>query len=353
MLLTHVQDLYKRALKQYPESAGLRIRYAFFLLEYPEDRTNALKQFKKAERHNPALDESFVIYRSKKLLQDARPDGNNQRGAKMGVVSSLVYNNYFRQCRKKLEKAARLHMDFWNKLNTQMPDVLQLMKLGTKISKVLAEIEEYWGEMQRINSNMPQAVTLYANFLRDVLNDVEASYKLLKSIGGLQERRGREFLDEASSGKDQFYFVRSYTQDGSPCVCLSGEQSTLGLIRYVNKAFCRLLGYSESQLLNRNINTLIPKGLAEHHDRFLREASEKPDTVTHLGLELLVPCKMRNGYLLPLYLFFRALPSYSNNLHFVATFKPDRQSESKNMCYLLLDAKGALQDVSERRACNE
>lgn len=35
-------------------------------------------------------------------------------------------------------------------------------------------VEEYWGQLQKINSNVPKALKMYAKFLIEILNDKEA-----------------------------------------------------------------------------------------------------------------------------------------------------------------------------------
>jgi hypothetical protein len=347
LLVLHVKDGYKQAMHRHKRSAILRIRYAFFLLEYMENKSGALKHLCKAEKLNPALDEDFVIYRYKHILQEGREDETRQRGGvENDIVLRIAYDNYYRQCKKKLERAAHLHMEFWAKLNVQTPDVSQLIKIGAKINIVINEIEDCWSQMQKINPYMPKAVKMYASFLREILNDPESANDLLKQISDSHIKKGQDFMQEGDyEGED--YVMHTYSRDGTPCVCVSGEEGTLGNIRGANKPFLRMFGYTEGSLINTNINIIIPDGINAYHDKFLRDAVSYPDKVKLLGRDILLPAKLRNGYVLMVYLILRAMPSFTNQRNFVATLKADRIAETKPICYLIVNSSGKVIGVSE------
>ena len=347
MLLTHIQDMYKKAMKTYPNSVSLRIRYAFFLLEYSESKERALKQLQKAECYQPALDDSFVIYRYGRILQEDMTDSRAQGGAVgLDAVTILAYNNYFRQCRSQLERAAHLHIEFWSKLNTHIPDVARLILIGTKISKTIVDIENYWGQMQKINPNMPKAVKMYAEFLRSVLHDEDASQALMKSIAN-QQKSAAEF--GAGFDSDQGYLIQTHGKGKTPCICASGDSRTLGIINDVNNALCRMLGYTKAQLQGQSLNKIIPDPISEHHPKFLQHALDCRDDVKVLGKELFLPCKLANSYIMMSFLQLKSLPSFVNSMNFVALLKMDKVSETKDICYIIIDAKGYVTEISESK----
>lgn len=306
----------------------------------------ASKQFNKAEHLSPAIDEDFVIYRSKRNMQEDLLEQSQGGAVGMDMVSMISYNNNFRQCKKKFERAAHLHMEFWAKLNCQAPDVGRLTKIGAKINIVISEIEDFWNQMQKINPNMPHALRLYAHFLKEILNDPEGAHELLKAIKDSTTKKGQEYLQDEETNEDEC-LISTYASDGTPCVCISGETNTLGKIQVVNKSFLRLFGYSEAKMADANIGIIIPEIIQIHHDKFLRHAVENPDEVKSLRKEMWVPAMHSNGYFLMVHVILRELPSFTNKMNFVATLKPDRISETKSYCYLLLNPELRIVGVSE------
>ncbi|MDR3546670.1 MAG: hypothetical protein P4M11_00080 [Candidatus Pacebacteria bacterium] len=355
LLLNHVKAQYQKMLKRHKESAGLRIRYAFYLLECIESKDAALAQFRKAaDDCNPAFDQNFIIYRYTRILQEGMGDSVAKQGSAVGmdVVSTIAYDNYYRQFRKTIERSTKWHMDFWRELGTPSPDVQVLMILGTRISQATSEIEDSWAQMQRINPNATKAVTMYATFLKEVLNDTDAAGELMKVISGYKNaRRENEDNEQAEEDKTEFHFTGPYMRDGTACICVSGEGKNTGLIKFASKAACRILGYAESGLRNKSVNVIVPKWMAKRHDTFMVSAIEAPETVTSLGQEQLLPCVKSNGYLLIVYICLRELPSFVNNVHFIATLKFDRSTRAREICYLLLDTTGCVTGVTERILC--
>ncbi len=337
--MAYVKKRYKEALKRFPTSAGLRIRYAFFALEIMQSSEEAMKQLHKAQDCNPALDEDFVIFRYNRILQEQLAEYKHQGDAVgMDRVSIIAYDNYYRQCKKKMNEAARLQMEFWGELSMQSPDVFVLMRHGGKINDTICEIDEYWHLMQGLNSNMPKAIRRYARFQKEVLNQAENAKELLKSIKRYNYvRRDTTQDSKRDLGKN----------DSTPYVNVSGEVESLGVIKSVNKAFCRIAGYDQGQLVGYNVSKLMPKIVGDKHDEILREAHQSPEESLLVQKETLIPMRLGNGYIMMIYLQIRALPSFANDMSYIVTFKIDRAAEAKQICYLIADAEFFLVGMSE------
>lgn len=70
-------------------------------------------------------------------------------------------------------------MEFWNYLREDRPDIAKLNQCGSKINQSIAMVEMYWNQLQKLNSNMPKALKMYAKFLIEILNDKEGGQDLL------------------------------------------------------------------------------------------------------------------------------------------------------------------------------
>jgi hypothetical protein len=65
-----LEKSYGHAIWYFQDSATLRIAYALFLLERLNTMEEANQQLMMAEKCKPSLDESFTIFRFKKLIQE-------------------------------------------------------------------------------------------------------------------------------------------------------------------------------------------------------------------------------------------------------------------------------------------
>lgn len=71
--------------------------------------------------------------------------------------------------------------------------------------------------------------------------------------------------------------MSSFQADGSPCVYISGEQDRLGIITQCNLSACRVFGFSKKEdLVNHEVEILMPRIYAKYHKKFLEQAIQKP-----------------------------------------------------------------------------
>lgn len=108
--------------KKYPDSVSLRIDFSYFLLSKMLNKRDSLKELINAEKLSPSIDESFMIYRYRQIIEDELYEGENggysggNSAGGMDYVAALNFENHFRAFRAIVEKSAAYHYDFWNML---------------------------------------------------------------------------------------------------------------------------------------------------------------------------------------------------------------------------------------------
>jgi hypothetical protein len=115
-------------------------------------------------------------------------------------------------------------------------------------------VEDSWKKLSRMSSNAPKAIKLYASFLIDVLNDKETgNEQMIKAKEAANSRANFE----VGAGMKQDSDVNSYSQDGTPCVYISGEQDRLGIVNQCNMSLCKIFGYlRKDDIVGKNIKIL-------------------------------------------------------------------------------------------------
>ena len=86
----YLNKLYRDGITRFPDSASLHISFAFFLLEYMGSKHLALEELRYAETTHPLLDEEFITYRYKRMIEDEMVEGINEDGT-LDVVSIMAY----------------------------------------------------------------------------------------------------------------------------------------------------------------------------------------------------------------------------------------------------------------------
>ena len=150
---------------------------------------NSFQEFSNAEKSNPPLDQQFIIFRYKKMINEDQ-DTIENLGEALDVVSGIAYDSHFRQCiisfyqgQTNIQNAAMLFLDFWRILNSQnsSPDLFKLNDLGLKINETLKNVHAHWHHMQHYKAGDSKALKMYASFWIDILNSKEKGQEFLNS----------------------------------------------------------------------------------------------------------------------------------------------------------------------------
>lgn len=96
-LFQHAETLYQNGISKFPNCTSLRIYYAIFLIERLNKKQQAKIELINAEKYSPTLEEQFIIYRYKKIIEEENTDiGEPQENLGFGV--NIIYKNHFIQC---------------------------------------------------------------------------------------------------------------------------------------------------------------------------------------------------------------------------------------------------------------
>ena len=137
LLLQHAKNMYRLGIQKFPTCTSLKIQYAFFLMERMNKKSEAVAELTQATTLNPPFEEPCLVYRYQKLSEDfgegAGGDGHGGNGG-MDLVAKFAYESSFRQCSQHIQKSAALHLEFWNYLREDRPDISKLNDCGSKIN---------------------------------------------------------------------------------------------------------------------------------------------------------------------------------------------------------------------------
>ena len=170
---------------------------------------NSFQEFSNAEKSNPPLDQQFIIFRYKKIINEDQ-DTIENLGEALDVISGIAYDSHFRQCiitsnlgQTNIHKAALFFLDFWGILNSQnsSPDLYKLNELGLKINETLKNVHTHWHHMQHYKAGDAKALKMYSSFWMEILNNKEKGQDYLNSME-IGEKR-LVIMKDFDIGKDE------------------------------------------------------------------------------------------------------------------------------------------------------
>eukprot|EP01022_Parablepharisma_sp_SALTPOND_P002434 TRINITY_DN109_c0_g3_i1.p1 TRINITY_DN109_c0_g3~~TRINITY_DN109_c0_g3_i1.p1 ORF type:complete len:838 (-),score=56.32 TRINITY_DN109_c0_g3_i1:1041-3554(-) len=142
--------------------------------------------------------------------------------------------------------------------------------------------------------------------------------------------------------------ISNFSTDGSPCVFVSGKKQNLGEITNCNMALCKAFGYSKKELLGRNIKSLMPKIIGEHHDKFIQRNLDriKISCCTTVAHDVSTFGLHKTKYIFPVSIKLQCTPNLLNEMHYVSKIKLDKKHISNSIAFLLLNRRREVLEIT-------
>ena len=338
LLYQHIDLLFKDSLNIFKNSPILLVNYAVFQIE-------KLKKFQKsyrtlikaAELTGLSYSKEFFIYRLKRNLEE--------KGIKMGIEQTHIsYAFQTKQILCLIQKISQYYFQFWNNLlnKNDIVDINHLKELGIKIDELIHIIKEKYKTLVSNGLNTKKISSIYANFTNDVLNDPKEIQELNYNDFENDDKLLSIFFDiNHLQSKSDFQFIIVY-----------GYGEFFGIIKKISLGICKRLGYSEKDLINQNINLIIPEFLRAPHEKMLKikikYATPQNNSFNNLKESFLL---LRNSakFLVPLYVNNGII--FDENNHPMIFLKLNDIQERKNdnkykICYILINNKLLIQNFT-------
>ena len=264
-LYQHVKFLYQEGLKLFPNSAQLRISYAYFLLDTVKNKKLALEQLHIASMYNPYFDEQFTIYRCKKLIDES----NAQESINLDLISNIAYTNYLNQFKSGIFRTSELYLEFWTLLlnpnhQENHENLAKLNELGTKINQVIAdEVTTSYRRMKEIKQVDYYATKLYAEFLSQILNEKEKANEFKRILEEMEFNTNQ--IDSTNNNELNINII----VEAENTMMISADHENIGNIINVSTGICKLLGFTKKDLNGVPLDLILPNGFIEEHKRIL------------------------------------------------------------------------------------
>ncbi|CAD8203560.1 unnamed protein product [Paramecium pentaurelia] len=338
-LLMVMGQIYFNQIKKFPNEISLRIRYSFFLLDNLRQRQQALNELIQAETLCPSLDNEFIIFRYKKVIEDEMNAAQNENMGNLDVATELAFQNHMRSFQNKIERATLMHMDFWSQLQEDSPDLGKMNDIGAKINLSITQVEELWNKMQKMTQNLPKAMRLYGKFIIEVLQDKDYGEELLDKSRHLQTQNNK------MKNKQTISLISSEDigYESQPTLLVSTAQEKFAQITNLNLACCNLFGYNKSEMINRKINIFMPNLYSKFHDAHVENFLSSNDN-RNINKERLVYIKMKSNYIMPCFIYLKVIQSIDDNVQLAAQFRIPKSF--KPSCYLILDSEEVIDSIS-------
>lgn len=330
LVLHLVAAIYKVYARNSKFKAGLHISYSNFLLTYIGNIHMAILELYLAEKMGPSMQQFFTIHRSKRLIERHLASHKT-----LDVGNVMRFEELYSKLHRAAERAAVHHIEFWMQLNSLLPDLDQLHKLGLRIMEYKRLVEETWKQLYEINSKHCKALKNHGMYLKIICNDDETGDELMEKARNLSSNN----LDNKSE------LEVAFAEDTAIVVMKAGNSETQGKIANTNTGMSVLFRYNSMEVLGQYVNIFMPRSISAKHNEFLED-------YFNTGKERLLNNKSevyairRTGDLFCVSILVKLVPSLQEDIEYLAIIR----ERCKEHSFILTDMYGRIDSVSESLA---
>jgi len=360
-LYQHIELLFSFCESKFPNSIEVRFSYALFLLQKMNKRKQASELLKGIEELNLSLEQQFNIFRCKKMIDDELYEILGDNSSNLDLMKELEYKNLNVLFINLIINASNLYIDFWSQLlsshSSGSEDLTKLNECGTKINKVVKDIDLIFDKMQKIKNNDIECIKNYSDFINEVLNDKEKGLKykmILNELGDLFEIPQQIEFENINLGNlslnDKFQYI-----------IVSGNEETFGLINRISLSVTEIFGFEYGELIGKNLDIIMPEIYHKEHKKvlknsineFKRKYIEESTKNTFTPKEIKTFGRNKSKYLIELDLKVKLIHTENNELFFAcsvlkesAFYHTNNNGKNDQICYIMTNKNLIIQNFS-------
>lgn len=338
-----IKLIVEQSLKKFGKSPRLRLLLAYIQHEKIKNKFKSLFELMQASEMKPNYLEEFSIFRYKLIIEEEMIEmdmrhNNDVNG--MDVNQMVLFQNNYVKFTGTIEKAVKLHHEFWKELLEESPDIKKLENLGSSITRIVEDSKKQYDVLNELNPNHQKCLEMYGKFLKDVVNDDTSGQRILERA----EKVSRQ-LNQRQAGEE---ITKIDENSETAIITISGNFRQIGIITNSNNQISNLLGYNKSEVIGEKIETIMPKIFADNHDDLLLKYFDNPNQP--LNIERTVYAMNKRGYISPFNLLAKILPNLDHGIQIVGFLRPINGFEPEKDKYILYSPEtGMVYGVS--KAC--
>ena len=227
------------------------------------------------------------------------------------VTSVILFNYYLDQMKLKIYDAACVQIDYFDILrnNSNSSKITpNFLNIGKNIISLRNEILSLWKNIIKLNPFSDEAEKDYLLYLETIIQDEELAEKEDKIFNQIKLSK----LSEKNS-----IYNSLFIKETSSILLIDGYSSR-GKILYTTINFPLLFNYTPKNILNLNINELIPNNVAAFHDELIKDAIKYSNFSQVFNKYKNLVIKGKNNSLFKVKIYIRPIPNLSYGLIYIA-----------------------------------
>ena len=310
-LLNYMSIFFNNAIQKFPYSKILRLYFIQFNFSQKYNLNGVKTNLEEIKKMKSDLKEEFIVFCLENEILKMKIKNSND-GSEIDQEDIFIELNY-KRLKELISNSTKLYVEFWGIFATNITNnlnTIKLYKIGEKLNVYLKEINNLWEnnlKNKKINIENENIAQLYSRFLREIIWANKKSEEIQKKINEEHqaqnfkklEKKNQQFdnnLEDIIDNQDYLLFVNS------------NEKGKCNIIQFSN-SLSYLIGYQKQELINKNLDVLIPSIFIDGHQKKVEEFiktmhfQENIEKDSFRGSEkkkTFILIKNKMGYLVPL-----------------------------------------------------
>ena len=330
-------------------SACFHLIYSNFLFRELGNAHMAIVEVMRAQKSSPTTQQLISIYSLLRAIEEflVKKYRRQRTGKADFVVSNLQgaadfwdvtivikYESLLLQFIKHIEQCAGDHIEFWSQLESMMPNLNEVSKIGLRILETSKEIQRIWTKLNKINPSHPKALNIYGYYLKEISNDAELGTEYIEKAIAIN-------LHKSGGDEPTNDFDLMFAED-TAIIMINGSPEQLGKIIKTNSGVLKLLGYNPFEIYGSDVSIIMPGIFARHHTKFMQRYFETGKQFV-IKNERVLYALHRNNYLFCVSIVVKPVPSLTTALpQYIGLIR----QINKDNDYIITDKNGKIDSIS-------
>lgn len=308
-ILKHIIEL---VYQKFPKSASIKLFLGYICHIQLDLKWIAVYELEKLSQCYSNMKANFSSQMFLMSIQSDMIEQELRKKEKTGidVESMMEFQALYKGLFDSMSDSVTLHEEFWVELKEEKPIIKKLQNLGSKITFNLDECRKNYKKIMSKSSSHLKTLILFGHFVKNILNDIEESRKILGKAAYIHESTNfnNQYVEDsrAKYGENSQFSI----------LIASGDQKSLGDLKSINSQFIMDYEYSKEELKGKKIDYFLPKIFAEWHHFFMSRYfnENKP---TSLNIERDVFPANKRGFIVRSSLLIKVLPQINMGIDIV------------------------------------
>lgn len=195
----------------------------------------------------------------------------------------------------------------------------RLNEMNNEINKLTFETLESFHNIVELGYEDYKVYYLYSKFFEHVYlipiikNEFEEKFEFALKLYFSQNKNNSTLTNDLETKIKLKNFDNPF---GTGIIIISGNAKDLGNIKYVNNYLQKISGFVSSELINKNINLIMPDNIGKYHNLYLKNffKTENSSVLDHMRMIVL---KRKDKFIVLIDILVKIYPSFNNGLNFI------------------------------------